>query len=423
VETLNKIIKIPDLRNKIIIVAVILGLTRVLAHIPLPGVDPKTLSAFFQQNQVLGLLDLFSGGTMSQFSVILMGVGPYITASIIFQLLVMVIPSLEELQKEGESGQNKINQYTRIATVPLALIQSYSMLALLKSQGVIPEWGIFELSVMLISSAAGTMLLMWLGEIISEKSVGNGISLIITIGILSGVPQSASNTWALVQSGDISKIIGVIAFVAILVVVVAAIIFITEGQRNIPVSYARRSSSTIAAKAESHLPIRVNIAGVIPIIFAMSILVVPGVLGKYLELAKTDWIKNSATYVVNLFQNNWFYGIAYFVLVFLFTFFYTYVVFKPDQISENLQRQGGFIPGLRPGSETKAFLSKVVTRITFAGGLFLAIIAVLPYVVQAVTNINTIVLGGTGILIVVAVVIESMKQINAQILMHTYDNY
>lgn len=422
-EILNKIWAIRELRIKILVVAGLLLLTRVLAHVPLPGVDPSTLNAFFQQNQVLGLLDMFSGGTMSQFSIILMGVGPYITSSIIFQLLVMVIPSLEELQKEGESGQNKINQYTRLATVPLAIIQSYSMLALLKSQGIIPGWGGFELAVMLISSTAGTMLLMWLGEIISEKSVGNGISLIITIGILSQVPRSASNTWALMQSGDIGKVIGAIVFVVILVIVVAAIIFITEGQRNIPVSYARRSSNAVAAKSESHLPIRVNIAGVIPIIFAMSILVVPGVLGKYLELAKTEWIKNGAVYVVNLFQNNVFYGTAYFLLVFIFTYFYTYVVFKPDQISENLQRQGGFIPGLRPGSETRQFLYKVVSRITFVGGLFLALIAVLPYIVQAVTKINTIVLGGTGILIVVAVVIESMKQIDAQILMHTYDSY
>lgn len=421
---LAKIWRYKDMRNKIIVAASLLILTRLLAHIPLPGVNLDQLKSFFDSNQIFGLLNMFSGGTMSNFSIILMGVGPYITSSIIFQLLAFVVPYFEQLQKEGESGQKKISQYTRVATIPLAIIQAYSMFALLRSQGIIPYWNSFDLTVMLISATAGTILLMWIGEIITEKGIGNGISLIISLGILSEFPSQIRNTAALVQSGDTTKIIGVIVFALIFLLTIAAIICITEGQRNIPVSYARRiSSNRTLGSVESHLPIRVNIAGVIPIIFAMSIMIVPGIVSRYLQNATTDWLKNSAKYVGNLFQDNTFYAILYFILVFAFTYFYTSVVFKPEQVAENLQKQGGFVPGLRPGRETKDFIQNVVVRITFVGGLFLAIIAILPYIVQAATNITTLVLGGTGILIMVSVIIETMRQINSQLVMHTYDTY
>ena len=422
--TLTKIWQYKDLRTKILVTAILLALTRVLAHIPLPGVNLEQLQSFFQNNQIFGLLDMFSGGTMSQFSIVLMGVGPYITSSIIFQLLAMVIPKFEEMQKESEAGRQKINQYIRIATVPLAIIQAYSMLALLKSQGIIPGWTIFDLSLMLISAAAGTIVLMWLGELISEKGIGNGVSLIITLGILSSFPKQIRNTWAIVSSGDISKIIGVIAFLVIFIVVMAAIVTITEAQRNIRVSYAKRlSGSRTLGSVDTYLPIRVNTAGVIPIIFAMSVMIVPGVIGKYLEQASTLWIQNGAKFIVNLFENNLFYGIFYFVLVFGFTYFYTSVVFKPDQIAENLQKRSGFIPGIRPGTETKLYLSKIIGRVTFLGGIFLGFVAVLPFIVQAATGIDTLVLGGTGILILVSVVIETMRQIDSQIVMHTYDSF
>lgn len=422
--TLSKIWRFKDMRDKVIVVLLLLALTRVLAHIPLPGVDLPKLKTFFDQNQVFGLLNMFSGGTMSQFSIILMGVGPYITASIIFQLLGMAIPYFEQLQKEGESGQKKLNQYMRLATVPLAMIQGYGMFAILQSQGILPAWNFFDLSVMLISAAAGTILLMWIGELITEKGIGNGMSLIISLGILSGFPSQIRNTAVLISSGDSGKIIGVILFAIILLATIAAIIYITEGQRNVPVSYARRTSGNRSyGMVDSHLPVRVNLAGVIPIIFAMSIMIVPGVIAKYLQSARTDWIKNFAVSTEKLFQNNVFYAILYFVLVFAFTFFYTYVVFKPEQVAENLQKQGGFVPGLRPGAETRDYLSKLISRITFLGALFLGIIAVLPYIVQDATNISTLSLGGTGILIMVSVVIETMRQINAQLVMHTYDNY
>lgn len=422
--TIGKIWSYKDLRNKVIVAVSLLLVTRVLAHIPLPGVDLPKLKEFFDSNQIFGLLNMFSGGTMSQFSIILMGVGPYITSSIIFQLLAMVVPYFENLQKEGESGQKKISQYTRITTVPLAIIQSYSMLVLLKSQGIIPAWTLFDLSIMLISATAGTILLMWIGELITEKGIGNGVSLIIALGILSGFPSQIRNTAVLLQTGDVGKIIGVILFSVIFLATIAIIIYITEGQRNVPVSYARRTTGNKSfGSVDSHLPIRVNISGVIPIIFAMSIMIVPGVVAKYLQNAQSEWIVNTAKYTESLFQNDIFYASLYFILVFAFTYFYTGVVFKPEQVAENLQKQGGFVPGLRPGSETKEYLSKIVSRITFVGGLFLGVVAVMPFIVQAATNVDTLVLGGTGILIMVSVVIETMRQINSQIVMHTYDKY
>ena len=421
---LSRIWQYRDLRNKITIAASLLILTRVIAHVPLPGVNLDQLRLFFQNSQIFGLLDMFSGGTMSNFSIILMGVGPFITSSIIFQLLAMIIPSLEELQKEGQSGQQKINQYTRFATVPIAILQAYSMLAILKSQGIVPAWTSFDLIVMLISATAGTMLLMWIGEIISEKGIGNGISLIIALGILSGFPTQFRNTAALISSGDMSKIITLIAIMILFIIIVAGIIYITEGQRNVAVSYARRvRGGTGHGSVDSHLPIRVNTAGVIPIIFAMSIMLVPGVLGKYLESAKTEWVREAATFTVNFFNNNTYYSIIYFFLIFAFTYFYVSVVFKPERISENLQKQGGFLPGLRPGTETKQYLGRVIGRITFIGALFLGLIGVMPYIIQSATNIDTLAIGGTGILILVSVVIETMKQLNSQLIMHTYDRY
>jgi preprotein translocase subunit SecY len=353
-----------------------------------------------------------------------MGVGPYITSSIIFQLMGMIFPAIEQLQKEGDAGRQKITQYTRIATIPLAIIQAYSMLVLLKNQGVIPGWSIFDLVVMLISVTAGTMLLMWIGEIISEKGIGNGMSLIISLGILSAFPSQIRNTALLLQSGDTAKIVGAIVFAIIFILATAAIIFIQEGQRNIPITYARKARYGQSSGFASHLPIRVNIAGVIPIIFAMSMLVIPVVLAKYLEGARTVWLAQGAKFVGDLFTNNQvFYSIAYFVLVIIFTYFYTSAVFKPSQISENLQKQSGFIPGIRPGSETKTYLQAIISRITFSGAMFLGIIAVMPFIVQAITNIDTLVLGGTGILIVVSVVIETMRQIQSQTMMHTYERY
>ncbi|OGD57331.1 preprotein translocase subunit SecY [Candidatus Berkelbacteria bacterium RBG_13_40_8] len=419
--TFKQIFTLPDLRNRILYAIALLVIARILAHVPLPGVDLVALRSFFSRNQIFGLLNMFSGGSMQNFSIIMMGVGPYITSSIIMSLLKMVIPALAELDKEGESGHQKINYWTRLFTVPLALVQSYSMIRILQSQEIIGSLATMQWATILISITAGTILLMWLGELISENGIGNGVSLIISLGIIAGIPAQVRNTLVVLDTG---KIIGLIIFAIVGVGVIAAIVLANEGTRQIPVSYARRIRGLRSyGGVDTHLPIRVNSAGVIPIIFAMSIMIFPGVIAEFFQQAHSEWLANAATWVANLFQNNWFYGGAYFILVILFTYFYTGVIFKPDQMAENLQKQGGFIPGIRPGKETSEYLSKVISRITLTGAVFLGLIAVLPFIVQALTNINTLVLGGTGVLIMVSVIIETMRQIQAQLAMRSYDNY
>lgn len=419
--TLNKIWQHKDLRKRILYTIALLVIFRIFAHIPVPGVDIMELKKFFTNNQLFGLLNLFSGSTMENFSIVMMGVGPYITSSIIFQLLVIVVPQLEQLQKEGDYGRKKINHYTRIATVPLAALQSYAMITLLKNQGIVFNMDMYHLILTILTMSAGTILVMWLGELISENGIGNGISLIITLGIVTGIPTQIMQTLAI---KDTTQIIGLIVFVAIAVIATAAIVFVNEGERQIPITYARRvRGNRTTGGVETHLPIRVLLAGVIPIIFALSMMIFPGVISKFLENAKSAILANAAQWLGNLFQNEVFYGVFYFLLVIVFTFFYTSVIFQPKQVSENLQKQGGFIPGLRPGKDTAQYINNVLYKITFVGALFLAIIAILPFIVQAITDIKTLVLGGTGILIVVAVVIDTMRQINSQLIMHTYDNY
>lgn len=421
-ETLKKIYNHHDLRNKILYVLGILVIFRVLAHIPVPGIDLTELKSFFERNQLFGMLNLFSGGAMRNFSIVMMGVGPYITSSIIFQLLAMIVPSLEALQKEGEYGRKKINQYTRVATVPLAIMQSYAMVTLLKNQGIVGNWSPFELITMLITMTAGTVLLMWLGELISEKGIGNGISLIITLGIIAGVPASLQQTLVVM---DTSKIIGIIIFAVLAVIVTALIVAVNEAEREIPVTYARRvRGHKTYGGVDTFLPIKVNIGGVIPIIFALSMMIIPGLVAKFFEQAKSETIAHIATTISKIFQDNsTTYGVIYFILVILFTYFYASVVFKPDQVSDNLQKQGGFVPGLRPGKETADYLGSVLYKITFIGAIFLGFIAVLPYIVQSLTNVQSLVLGGTGLLIVVSVIIDTIRQIKAQLVMRTYDQY
>jgi len=412
----------PDLRGKIIFVVALLVIARVLAQIPLPGVDPQELRNFVSQNQVFGLWNMFSGGAMENFSVIMMGVGPYITASIIFQLLTMIVPSLDELNKEGESGREKINYWTRLLSVPLAVVQGYAMINLLQQQKLVFDLTTFQLVTILTAMTAGTILLMWIGELISEKGIGNGVSLLIALGIVAGIPTQIRNTASSFM--DINTIFSLIFFAIIAILVVAAIIMANEGTRQIPVNYARRVRGLKSyGGVDTHLPIKVNSAGVVPIIFAMSMMIFPGVAAKFFQNARSEWLANGALFVERLFQNNWFYGAVYFLLVLLFTFFYTGVIFKPDQMAENLQKQGGFIPGIRPGRETSEYLARVISRITLTGAVFLGVIAILPFVVQGITHISSLVLGGTGILIMVSVIIETIRQIEAQMVMRSYDNY
>lgn len=418
--------KLADLRNKILIVLGLLAATRVLAVIPIPGVDASALRQFFASNQLFGLLDIFSGGGLSNFSIAMLGVGPYITASIILQLLAIIIPKLGELQKEGEQGRAKINQYTRYLTVPLAALQGFGTISLFTRGGgggprilqalTGPEWLIIILSV-----TAGTLVLMWLGEIISEYGIGNGISLIIFAGIVARIPTVGARTAKIFDPSQLPTILG---FIAIAVVVVLAVVIMTEATRNIPISYAKRvRGNKLYGGVDTHLPIRVNTAGVIPIIFAISVLLFPGVIANFLVNARTPAIAHFARQVTHLFQNQTFYGIAYFFLVVAFTYFYTAVVFNPDDISENIQKQGGFIPGLRPGRQTAEFLYRVLNRITLAGAIFLGLIAVLPFLMQIITKTRALTIGGTSLLIVVAVVIETVKQIQSQLAMRDYESF
>jgi preprotein translocase subunit SecY len=412
----------PDLRNKILFTLGMLVVFRFLAHVPLPGVDQAQLANVISGSQLLNLLDLFSGGGLARLSVVALGVNPYINASIIMTLLNQTIPALEALSKEGEYGRNKINQYTRILTVPLALLQGIGVAVFMQRSQVLPafgpsDWGL-TLAI-LASLTAGTLILMWLGELISERGIGNGISFIIFAGIVGRLPTTVEQTLQ-VQQNFIA--LASIAIVGILVI--AAIIFIQEGQRRIPVQYAKRVRGTrMYSGGSTFIPLRVNSAGVIPIIFAISILLLPSQVATYFTNSDTEWLKNVSTGIVAAFQNPVFYNSLYFILVVVFTFFYTAFTFIPNDVADNIKRYGGFIPGIRPGRPTAEFLQRVVTRITIAGALFLGIVAVMPTLIGDITGVQTLRLGGTSILIVVGVVVETMKQLEAQLLQRSYEGF
>ena len=404
----------PDLRNKILFTLGMLVVFRFLAHVPLPGVDQAQLQNVLNSSQLLNLLDLFSGGGLAKLSVVALGVNPYINASIIMTLLNQTIPALERLSKEGEYGRNKINQYTRVLTVPLALLQGIGVAVFMQRSGVLPGFGPDNLGLtlaILASLTSGTLILMWLGELISERGIGNGISFIIFAGIVGRLPTTVSQTFEVQQN--------LFALASI-----AAIIFIQEGQRRVPVQYAKRVRGTrMYSGGSTHIPLRVNSAGVIPIIFAISILLLPSQVAQYFTNSDTDWVKNLASGIVGAFGNPVFYNSLYFLLVVAFTFFYTAFTFVPNDVADNIKRYGGFIPGIRPGRPTAEFLGRVVTRITIAGALFLGIVAVMPTLIGDITGVQTLRLGGTSILIVVGVVVETMKQLEAQLLQRSYEGF
>jgi len=420
--TLSKIWKTKDLRNSVLFVLAMLAIFRLAAHIPIPGVDPLALKEFFASNQILGLLNLFSGGGMENFSIVMMGVAPYITSSIIFQLLAMIVPSLEEMQKE-ESGRQKINMWTRYAAVPLAALQAYSMIALLRnsSLGILTDVSAWQLTSMITTITAGTIFLMWIGELISEKNIGNGISILIFSGIVASLPTTLQQLFVTFDSSQLFTLIG---FLVIAILTVVGVIIISEGQRNIPVSYARQIRGNRAfGGSNTHLPIRVNMAGVMPIIFAISVVLFPPMIAQFFLNARSAWIVSAAQWTINFFNNQLIYGIIYFILVFGFTYFYTEVIFHPERIAENLQKQGAFIPGIRPGKHTEDYLSNITYKIIFFGALFLALIAILPLIMRYFTGVQALALGGTSLLIVVSVVIEIVKQIEAQLSMRDYEGY
>jgi preprotein translocase subunit SecY len=422
VEKLHQIWKDHDLRRSILFVLGLLVVVRIAAHIPVPGVDINALRQFFGSSQILGLLNMFSGGAMDKFSLVALGVGPYITASIILQLLAMIIPALEEITKEGEAGQKKMNHWTRLLTIPLALLQGFSMIRLLQQsgRGIIGAISTGQFLQMMLILTAGTMFLMWIGEIISEKKVGNGVSLIILAGIVADIPTAIQRT---LITFDTAQIINIVAFLVLAVLTVAAVIFITEGQRNIPVSYAKHvRGNRMYGGFDTHLPLKVNQTGMIPIIFAVAIVMFPPLIGQMFLHAQSALLRNVAQFTIDLFNNQIFYGIFYFILVFGFTYFYTAVVFHPHQIADNLQKQGGFVPGLRPGHQTADYLAKVSSRIMLAGALFLGIVAVLPLIVQPLTGITTMAISGASLLIVVSVVLETVRQIDSQLVMRDYEH-
>ncbi len=422
-ESLLNAFRAPDIRRRILYVLGLLIVFRLLAAVPVPGIDKAKLVQFVDENPLFGLLDLFSGGGLATFSVVALGMNPYINSSIIMQLMQGVVPSLQALSREGEFGRNKLNQYTRYLSVPMAMLQAYGFLALLNSRGVLTggfDLASFTTLTQIATLTAGAVALMWIGELITERGIGNGISFIIFAGIVSRAP-SAINGFLANPNLATFALFGVLAIAAVTV-----IIYIQEGQRRIPIQYASRvRGRRMYQGGQTFLPLRVNQAGVIPIIFAVSILLFPQQLASYFTSSEIPIVKDIATWIVNFFNpRSPVYILMYFLLTMGFTYFYTAFTFKPDETAEQLRKNGGFIPGIRPGRPTQDYLSRVVTRITFAGALFLAIVAVSPSVLAlALPDLATLGLGGTSLLIVVSVVVETMKQIEAQLMMRNYEGF
>lgn len=422
IRLLRNIWNTPDLRSKILFTLFIILVYRILTFVPMAGVNVAQLKSLISNNQLLDLINLFSGGGLANFSIVGLGLNPYINASIIIQLLTMVFPKLEELSKEGEQGQQKINRYTRYLTVPLAVVQGIGAYALLRSQGVIQTMDLVHVALLILTMTAGALLLVWLGELITEKGIGNGVSILIFAGILAQMPiqfQQALATQTS-QNGMVWGILGIMA-----VVIVMGIVFITEGQRRIPVQYAKRlSGNKLVGGQSTYIPLRVNQAGVIPIIFAISLVLFPGTIASYFINYDIDWVAKTAQSVQAFFNDTFYFALIYFVLVVAFSFFYSTVTFNPARISEDLQKYGGFIPGIRPGKSTGDYLQQILVKITLIGGLFLGVIAVLPYILRAAfPDIGSLALGGTSLLIVIAVILETAKQIESMLVMRNYEGF
>ena len=414
--------KIPDLRKKILFTALVLVVFRLASHIPVAGINLIALKRLFSQNQFLGLLDIFSGGTLANFSVMALGLNPYINASIILQLLTLVFPKLEALSKEGEYGREKINQYTRWLTIPLSIFQALGMFALLKSQRIIQQVTPLQIVSIVTTMVAGTLFLMWLGELITDKGIGNGISLLIFAGIVGRLPVSFGQTAATLDS---TKIFNMIMFVALALAVIASVVFIEEAVRKVRIEYAKRIyGGKMYGGQSTFLPLKINQAGVIPIIFAVSLVLLPSMVGRFLSQVPNKAVASVALFLANAFNpQGFFYNFTYFVLVVGFTYFYTAVIFNPVKISDEIKKHGGFIPGIRPGVSTASYLNYILTRITLAGAVFLGSIAVLPSLMQSGTGVSTLTIGGTGVLIVVSVVLETFKVIENMVQMRGYEKY
>ena len=408
-----------SLRKRILFTLSALVVFRVLAALPIPGIDVLRLEQFLNNNQFFGILNVFSGGGLSNLSIVMLGVGPYITSSIIMQLMTIMIPRLKALyQEEGEAGKKKFTMYSRLLTVPLAVVQGFGLLVLLEKGQVLVNLNLFDRILNVIIVTAGSLLIMWVGELISEYGIGNGVSLIIFAGIVARIPSSVGQ---LLFTFDPSKIPTYIAFLVVAIVIVAGVVFITEAERPIPVTYAKRVRGVkMYGGVSTYLPLRMNQAGVMPIIFALSILLFPQMIGNFMAGAGNSVVQKIGSFLAGFSQQSITYGIFYFLLVFLFTYFYTAITFDPQSLSTNLQKNGAFIPGIRPGEATALHVSKILNRITLTGGLFLGVIAILPLIMQSISGIKTLAIGGTALLIVVSVVIDLVKKIDAQIAMREY---
>ncbi len=416
---ISLVFKDATLRKRILFVLVALVMFRALATIPVPGVNVLQLEQFFANNQFLGLLNVFSGGGLSNLSIVMLGVAPYITASIIMQLMTIMSPKLKAMyQEEGEAGKKKFSQYSRLLSVPLALLQGFGFLVLLSRQGIVMDLGMFGLLTNVIIVTAGSLLLMWIGELITEFGIGNGVSLIIFAGIVAGFPTTISQ---LLFTFSVSQIPLYLGFVLAAVLITAGVVIVTEAERPIPITYAKRiRGMKVYGGVSTYLPLRVNQAGVIPIIFALSILLFPQMILNFLANASNEIVIAISSVMLRFFENQIVYASLYFILVFLFTYFYTAVTFDPDSISKNLQKTGAFIPGVRPGQTTSQYIGKILTRITLVGAIFLGLIAVLPLGMQALTGVTALAIGGTALLIAVSVVLDLVRKIDAQISIREY---
>ncbi len=422
VKKVKSLFRDPELKRKILFTLFIFFAFRVFAFLPVPAIQFDRLKALFAQSQFLSLLDIFSGGTLINFSVMALGLNPYINASIIIQLLTVVMPQLEALAKEGEYGRFKINQYTRILTIPLTIVQAIGIFILLKNQQIIGNLTGLEFFSFIFTLVAGTFILVWFGELVSEMGLGNGISLLIFAGIVGRIPVILGRTFSVANQ---ESLFSILIFGIVSVGVIAAVVFINQAVRKIPVYYAKRIKGNRMYQAASNfLPLKLNQAGVIPIIFAVSFVLFPQLLGNFLQYSKNGTLATVARFLATTFNpNGFFYNFFYFILVIGFTFFYTIIVFNPQKVSEEIQKHGGFIPGIRPGSATKQYLEKILYRITTVGALFLGLIAVLPALISSVTGVTELVIGGTGILIVVSVILETFKMVEAQLMMKNYDRF
>lgn len=408
-----------SLRRKVFFVVFALMVFRLFAAIPIPGIDTVALNRFLSNNQFFGILNIFSGGGLSNLSIIMLGVGPYITSSIIMQLLTIMVPALKKMyQEEGDIGRKKFTQYSRILTVPLAVIQGFSLLAVLENQGILGELTSFDRIMNIIIVVAGSMFVMWLGELMSEFGIGNGVSMLIFAGIVARMPSSISQ---LLFTFETSQLPLYILFIAVSILIIAGVVFVTEAERPIPVTYAKRvRGSKMYGGGSTYIPLRVNQAGVIPIIFALSILLFPPIIGNLLSHSTNAFLLKVSAYLTSFTQTSVLYAVLYFVFVFLFTYFYTAITFDPDSLSTNLQKNGAFIPGIRPGGSTANYISKVLNRVTLLGAVFLGFIAVLPLIIQRSTGIPSLAIGGTALLIVVSVLLDLIKKVDAQISMREY---